>query len=143
MKSLLPLTLLFASLFLVTACNTASDNGDNAMAMPSYEQLAGTPWQVQTLNNKPVGNATVTLVFPEAGKVAGKAACNNFTGSYQADNGQFTLQPGAMTRKACMPPLMELEQQFVTALKGVDTAVLNELGELVLSGEGVEIKATR
>ena len=55
----------------------------------------------------------------------------------------LTLLPGAMTRKACMPPLMELEQQFVTALKGVDTAVLNELGELVLSGEGVEIKATR
>ncbi len=75
--------------------------------------------------------------------MAGLAACNNYLASYTTEGERFTIQPGAMTRKACMPPLMELEQQFVTALKGVDTAVLNELGELLLSGEGVEIKATR
>ena len=142
MRSLIPITLLAASLSLFAACSTAS-NSKGDIAVPSYEQLNGEPWQVQTLNGKPVGNATITLAFPEAGKLAGKAACNNYMSSYAAEGDSFTIQTGAMTRKACMPPLMELEQQFVDALKGVDTAVLNDLGELVLSGEGVEIMATR
>lgn len=142
MRSLIPITLLAASLSLFAACSTAS-NSKGDIAVPGYEQLNGEPWQVQTLNGKPVGNATITLAFPEAGKLAGKAACNNYMSSYAAEGDSFTIQTGAMTRKACMPPLMELEQQFVDALKGVDTAVLNDLGELVLSGEGVEIKATR
>lgn len=141
MKSLLTIALLAASLLLVAACTTDSANGE--ATMPSFEQLSGEPWQVQTLNGKPTGNATVTLAFPEAGKLAGRAACNNYMAAYTSDDNSFTIQPGAMTRKACLPPLMEMEQQFVEALKGVDTAVLNELGELVLSGEGVEIKATR
>ena len=139
MKSLLTIAMLATSLMLVSACTTAN----RETAMPSFEQLSGAPWQVQTLNSKPVGNAAVTLAFPETGKLAGKAACNNYMASYAAEGDKFTIQPGAMTRKACMPPLMELEQQFVEALKGVDTAVLNDLGELVLSGEGVEIKAKR
>ncbi|MCK0154264.1 META domain-containing protein [Alcanivorax sp. S6407] len=140
MKALFSSALLAGSL-LLTACNTPTGNGD--AAMPSFEQLSGEPWQVATLNSKPVGNATVTMVFPEAGKLAGKAACNNYMASYSDDGEQFTIQTGALTRKACMAPLMELEKQFMDALKGVDTAVLNDLGELVLSGEGVEIKATR
>lgn len=140
MKPLFTLPLLAMSLF-VAACTTSANSEEQPM--PGFEQLTGTPWQVQTLNSKPVGNATITLIFPETGKLAGKAACNNYMASYQEDGEHFTIEPGAMTRKACMGPLMELEQQFVDALKGVNTAVLNDLGELVLSGEGVEIKATR
>lgn len=143
MKPLFPIALLAASLSLFTACTTGSDTHNGETAMPSYEQLSGEPWQVHTLNGKPVGNATITLAFPEAGKLAGQAACNHYMASYSEQGEQFTIQPGAMTRKACMPPLMELEQQFAGALEGVDTAVINDFGELVLSGEGVEIKATR
>ena len=143
MKPLFPIALLAGSLLLFTACTLPSDARKGETAMPGFEQLSGTPWQVQTLNGKPVGNATITLAFPEAGKLAGQAACNHYMASYSEQGTQFTIQPGAMTRKACMPPLMQLEQQFVEALQGVDTAVLNALGELVLSGEGVEIKATR
>ncbi|KGD64988.1 hypothetical protein Y5S_01896 [Alcanivorax nanhaiticus] len=143
MKDLLRSGLLAASVTLIAACSNGIGNETGAQAMPSFEQLSGEPWQVQSLNSKPVGNATVTLVFPEAGKLAGRAACNNYMATYSDDGQQFTIQPGGMTMKACMPPLMELESQFMDALKGVDTAVLNDLGELVLSGEGVEIKATR
>lgn len=143
MKTLLRTALVAASISLTAACSTASDHHDGHHAMPGFEQLSGEPWQVQSLNGKPVGNASVTLVFPEEGKLAGRAACNNYMASYSDENGHFTIQPGAMTRKACMPPLMAMEQQFVEALKGVNTAVLNDLGELLLSGEGVEIKATR
>ena len=111
--------------------------------MLEHEQLAGAAWQVQQLNGQPVSNATLTLNFHEPGKLAGKAACNNYMASYEQQASQFTIQTGGMTMKACPQPLMDIESQFVEALKGVDSATIDDQGTLLLSGEGVEIKATR
>ena len=38
---------------------------------------------------------------------------------------------------------MDLEKQFMKALKSIDSATIDDQGTLLLSGEGVEIKATR
>ena len=139
----LPHMLLAVSATVLAACSTPSGTSTEETAMLEHEQLAGAAWQVQQLNGQPVSNATLTLNFHEPGKLAGKAACNNYMASYEQQASQFTIQTGGMTMKACPQPLMDLESQFVEALKGVDSATIDDQGTLLLSGEGVEIKATR
>ena len=143
MKALLRTVLIAAGITVLAACSTGTSNEKGEPAMPSFEQLSGEPWQVQTLNGESIENATVTLVFPEQGRVAGRAACNNYMGSYRAEGEQFSIQPGGMTMKACPQPLMTLERQFVDALKGINHAVINEEGTLLLTGEGIAIQASR
>jgi len=42
-----------------------------------------------------------TLNFLEGEGLAGFAGCNNFSGSYRLAGSEITLDPGAVTRKAC------------------------------------------
>jgi len=63
----------------------------------------------------------ITLLF-QGTTIAGKAACNRFTGSVAEGDmpGELSLAgPMAMTRKMCPPPLMEWEQRFAAALEGL------------------------
>jgi heat shock protein HslJ len=63
----------------------------------------------------------ITLMF-QGTTIAGKAACNRFTGSVAEGDmpGELSLAgPMAMTRKMCPPPLMEWEQRFAAALEGL------------------------
>ncbi|MCH7401271.1 META domain-containing protein [Belliella kenyensis] len=41
------------------------------------------------------------LNFMDGGKLAGFAGCNNFNGNFQLDGTSLSLDPGAMTKKAC------------------------------------------
>ncbi|MCG8394753.1 MAG: META domain-containing protein [Pseudomonadales bacterium] len=107
-------------------------------------QLMGPPWQVETLNGKPVGNATLTLNFHEPGKLAGKAACNNYMASYSLTEDGLSVQTGGVTMMACPEPLMTLEHQFLDGLEKVKSATLDHQGALLLSGEnGVILRTTR
>lgn len=139
----LPHMLLAVSATILAACSTPSGTSTEKAAMLEHEQLAGAAWQVQQLNGQPVTNATLTLNFHEPGKLAGKAACNNYMASYEQLPSRFSIQTGGMTMKACPPPLMDLEKQFMKALKSIDSATIDDQGTLLLSGKGVEIKATR
>jgi heat shock protein HslJ len=63
----------------------------------------------------------ITLLF-QGTTIAGKAACNRFTGSVAEGDmpGELSLAgPLTMTRKMCPPPLMEWEQRFAAALEGL------------------------
>ena len=112
--------------------------------MVTTEQLQGSVWQVNTLNGSDVGDALVTLNFHEPGRLAGKAACNNYMASYTLEDDSFTVKTGGVTMMACPQPLMKLEQQFLGALEGVNQADITEDGQLVLRGaDQVQIEATR
>ena len=76
----------------------------------------------------------ITLQFG-AGTIAGKAACNRYTGSVQPGDmpGDLSLSgPMALTRMMCPPPLMEWEQRFVRALEGLAKYSF-QAGKLVLT----------
>jgi len=63
----------------------------------------------------------ITLQFAD-GAIAGRAACNRYTGSVAAGDvpGDLSLSgPMAMTRMMCQPPLMEWEQRYAQALEGL------------------------
>jgi heat shock protein HslJ len=56
------------------------------------------------------------------GRVAGKAACNRYSGAVSAGSvtGELTLSgPLAVTRMACPPPQMEAEQRFLGMLENL------------------------
>lgn len=137
----LKLSLLAGAVLTLAAC---SSNPAGTTAMVTAEQLQGSAWQVSHLNGSEVGDALVTLNFHEPGRVAGKAACNNYMASYTLNDDSFTVKTGGVTMMACPQPLMKLERQFLDALEGVEQADINEDGKLILSGaDDVKIEASR
>ncbi|MBB09743.1 MAG: META domain-containing protein [Alcanivorax sp.] len=110
--------------------------------MVTSEQLQGSAWQVQRLNGDHVGDALITLNFHEPGRLAGKAACNNYMASYTLDEDTFSVKTGGVTMMACPQPLMKLEQQFLDALETIDQADINDAGQLILRGGDMRIEAS-
>ena len=112
--------------------------------MVEESQLRGEAWSVTSLNGEDVTDATVTLNFHQPGQVAGKAACNNYMATYVQNEDSFTITTGGVTMMACPAPLMEMERQFLDALKGVNHADINKQGQLILTGsDDIRIEASR
>ena len=90
-------------------------------------------WVLQELDATPF-TAHATVTFPEAGTIAGKAPCNNFSGPMTAPYPWFEVKNLAVTRMAC--PDLEAETLFYAALSDMtqsevsgDTLILtNEAG---------------
>lgn len=137
----LPL-LLGSTALLLAACTGQPANEVRTMVEES--QLRGEAWSVTSLNGEDVTEATVTLNFHQPGQVAGKAACNNYMATYVQDEDSFTITTGGVTMMACPAPLMEMERQFLDALKGVNHADINKQGQLTLTGnDDIRIEARR
>ena len=93
-----------------------------APTMPgtSSTGLVGTSWHVEHLPGADLQASTMTLEFPEAGRVAGRGACNRFFGA--AELGDATIHFGAIgaTRMACSEAIMNLEQKYFDALQAAE-----------------------
>ena len=135
----LKLSLLAGAAMALAAC---SNHPAGTTAMVTTEQLQGSAWQVNTVNGSEVGDALVTLNFHEPGRLAGKAACNNYMASYTLNDDSFTVKTGGVTMMACPQPLMKLEQQFLDALETIDQADINDAGQLILRGGDMRIEAS-
>ncbi|MDX1804700.1 MAG: META domain-containing protein [Alcanivorax sp.] len=134
--------LLAVSALVLNACSASQP----ATPTPpiSDEELGSDIWKVQRLNGQAVDDATLTLNFHGTGKLAGKAACNGYTGQYDRIHGQFHIKVGGVTMMACATPLMALEKQFLDTLSVIHHASLDKDGRLILSGgQGLRIQATR
>ncbi|HEU4354600.1 MAG TPA: META domain-containing protein [Actinomycetota bacterium] len=76
----------------------------------------------------------------ERGEVGGVAACNQYGGTYEADDGgAIAISVGSMTEMACAEPLMTLESAFVDALGRVSSYRF-EGEDLVLEGGGPALR---
>ena len=137
----LPLLLGSAAL-LLAACTGQPANEIRTMVEES--QLRGEAWSVTSLNGEDITDATVTLNFHQPGQMAGKTACNNYMATYVQNEDNFTITTGGVTMMACPAPLMEMERQFLDALKGVNHADINKQGQLILTGsDDIRIEASR
>ena len=81
--------------------------GLSATATPP---LAGSEWGV-------AGQDTPFIRFEAEGRVAGRAGCNRFFGSYEADGGRLKIGPLGTTRMACIPDRMATEKRFLEMLE--------------------------
>lgn len=83
--------------------------------------LQGQPWELASMMGsapdpaKFAGGAP-TLNFLEGGNFAGFAGCNNFSGGFDLEGANLTLDPGAITKKACPG---SGEDEFLAALAKV------------------------
>jgi heat shock protein HslJ len=60
----------------------------------------------------------VTAVF-EADKVSGNAGCNHYFAGVGGGPYDLHIGPAGSTRMACAPPLMAVEDRYLTALRNV------------------------
>lgn len=108
------------------------------------DDLTGREWMVAGLDGKPVlSTSRITISFGADGRISGNASCNAFTGSYKVNNSSLYVGPLALTRKACVPPLMDQEAAFVSLLETVSQMQIDASGTLTISGEDGETLTAR
>jgi heat shock protein HslJ len=112
----------------ITAQGATLTMTDQEVAIPS-QSIEGTTWTVEALNTAnssstvPAGVRPPTLTF-QGGTVAVDTGCNTGSGSYTLGNGTVTFGPIALTRKACIDPANQVEQQVVAVLDGTATVAI-------------------
>ena len=105
--------------FLLMGCpSTHNPRTSPAKQNSAPASLAGTEWILQDLAGTPaLPNVKATLALPEAGRAAGNASCNRFTGSAEisGDNVRFAML--ASTRMACADnAVSSQETEYLKAL---------------------------
>ena len=124
------------SILLMLAISVASAAQSKDKSKP---QLTGSDWVLSAVMGSPF-KAEMTLSaipyihFSEDLKFTGNTSCNNFSGVYNTDKKDISLDPGAMTRKACP---VSVESQFLDLLKKVKRYYFKK-GNLVLQSDDVD-----
>ncbi|MGZ6059856.1 MAG: META domain-containing protein, partial [Myxococcaceae bacterium] len=106
--------------------------------VPGAPYLLGSGWELVDLGGTPVmDDRRPTLEFPEAGRVAGNASCNRYSGSVELGDGTIRVGQLATTRMACTPEVDAQEKAFLVALQNARrTEVVG--GQLVVQTESLE-----
>jgi heat shock protein HslJ len=95
--------------------------------------LQGAAWMVEDVNGTGVvAQPRMTLAFGPDGRVAGRAACNSYTGQYALTGEGITISKTATTRMACAPALMTEEGLFLDVLGNVVRFAIGQDGALIL-----------
>ena len=90
-------------------------------------------WQVASINSVDVpADARATLVFGDDGRVAGRAFCNSYAGTYVLTGEGLGFAQGATTMMACAEPLTSLEASFFAVLGKLQRFEITPQGALVL-----------
>ena len=99
--------------------------------------LEGTSWLAEEIDGAGVmDQVQATLIFDAGQKVAGRAACNRFFGTYRQAGDALEIKPGGSTRMACPPAVMDQESRFLAALGAVGKARREGDKLLLLDGDG-------
>lgn len=130
---LLPLLLIGPSCDSMKKMGNVSNLSSMLMQQPwMLESLLG-----QTVSAQDFGKQLPFVQFGENGLLNGSTGCNNFSGNFQLEGQQLTLNPGGMTKMACAG---EGEKNFLNALMQVNTVqplgnklqLLGSEGELLM-----------
>lgn len=110
----------------------------------TLEDLAGRDWMIARLNGEPVITAApITLRISEDGQINGQASCNAYTASGSVEDSLLTIGPIALTRKACMPEVMDQEQFYLDLLENVSQLSLDDSGLLTMTADSGETLTAR
>lgn len=89
----------------------------------------------------PVEGAPITLDVDAEGAVSGKDGCNNVMSTVTVEGTSVSFGPVAGTMMACEQPIMDVATAYTGALEKVTTGAIED-GDLVLTGDGVELRYT-
>jgi len=99
----------------------------------------GAEWVVEDLaGGGIIDRSRITIEFLEDNRIAGRASCNRYTGSYKLRGEGIAFGPIATTRMACAPALMDQEARFLDLLERAESVRIGRDGELRLSTAGGE-----
>jgi len=126
--------IVLAAVLLVAGCAAAPPRAPTAVAL---NVLEGTAWQAEEIEGTGVlDRAPSTIVFDAGQKIAGRAGCNRYFGSFEQSGDAVTIKPTGSTRMACAPDVMDQEGKFLSALEAVTTARREGDKLLLLDGGG-------
>ena len=111
-------TLLLAATTFLASCSSSKPTASAPEAAGAPISLAGTEWTLTDLAGTPaLAGGKATLVFPEAGRVAGNGSCNRFTGAVTITGDAMKMGPLASTRMACVDEsVSKQEDAYLKAL---------------------------
>lgn len=131
MKLLLPLLLTITT-------SLAMETNQSPVTLP------GSAWEATNFGEQtPLADHPITFEFDNEGNIAGDASCNRFGGTCTIEGNNMKVGPLRSTRRACEPEIMQQEQKFLALLATVTSWEIGAEGELVLRGEGGEIRAKK
>lgn len=109
------------------------------------ELLRGDEWVVEDIaGGGLVDGSRVTVQFGPGDRVAGRASCNRYSGSYALSGEGLQLKGLASTRMACAPALNQQETRFLQILGQVVRHEFTADGALVLvAADGQRLRARR
>jgi heat shock protein HslJ len=102
------------------------DESSGTKPTPGTANLDGTEWVLVSLNGRSsLEGPAITLAFPEAGYLQGKAGCNHFGARYASEGNGFYISEGRIDKTdfACDLPenVMQQEVAFFEALASAVT----------------------
>jgi len=125
------------ALLLAAGCASAPPPAPTAAAL---NLLEGTAWQAEEIEGTGVlDRAPSTIVFDAGLKIAGRAGCNRYFGTFEQSGDAVTIKPAGSTRMACPPDVMDQEGKFLSALEAVKTA-RREGGKLLFLDAGGRVR---
>ena len=137
----------------------ANASGDIILTYAVSQPLAltDTLWQVVMYNNgqeavvSVILGTEITALFNDDGQLSGSAGCNNYSASYELNEGNINIGPVAVTRMFCSNPegIMEQETAYLVALENVNSyqiehdrlKLLNSDGSLLVEYQAVDAKS--
>jgi heat shock protein HslJ len=108
-------------------------------------RLDGTGWELESIGSKIVDSERKpTLKFSDE-RASGSAGCNSFQGEYSTSGQEIKFADLAMTLMACPDAqgLMDLEQQYFSALQQAETYELSGDRLSIHMQDGSELVFTR
>lgn len=120
---------------LVAACGTESSSGD-AEPLDGIWELGSATVDGEAITLLDDFRVTATITGDEIG---GRAACNSYGATMQIVDGGVTFEEMGSTAMLCEPPVMEVEEAFMTALDRVNS-VSRSGPLLVFTGPGVDLE---
>lgn len=115
------LSAVFFALFVVSCSSTHRTSPSASAPASAPFSLTASEWMLADLAGSPVvPDSKASLAFPEAGKVAGNASCNRFTGTATISSDTLKFSHLARTMMAC--PDQNVGAQETTYLKALNAA---------------------
>ena len=117
-----------------TTTSTAEQGENEQGQKGSTMDLTANPWGLVSFTAPAeTQGRNAVLQFAEDGSMSGTTGCNNFAGTYKVDGSDLAITLGPMTRRACTEPVLNAQEQAITAGLGQVTAFAVTGSTLTLS----------
>lgn len=113
----------------------ATLSGCGGATLPRAD-LAGTRWQMRSINGASVDRSIATSVAFDGTRMTGSAGCNRFSATYSSDGTRLSAGPIAATKMACTGPAQAQEQAAFAILGAPVTIRFAADGAMILMGTG-------